>query len=63
VVRGATSQGGSPRLFLVPINDAREKTDIVKSGLYWRPFLNPLRKLNLRKVVINPLGDVSEAYD
>ena len=63
VVRGATSQRESPRLFLVPINDAREKAEVVKSGLYWRPFLNPLRKLNARKVIVSPLGEVSEAHD
>jgi CRISPR-associated endonuclease Csn1 len=63
VLRGATSQDDSPRLFLVPIEDAREKSEIVKSGLYWRPFLNPLRKLNPRKVVVSPLGEVSEAHD
>jgi CRISPR-associated endonuclease Csn1 len=63
VVRGATSQGGSPRLFLVPVNEAREKTEIAKAGLYWRPFLNPLRKLNARKVIVNSLGEVSEAHD
>lgn len=61
--RGATSQDGAPRLSLVPINDAREKSEIVKSGLYWRPFLNPLRKLNPRKVVVSPLGEISEARD
>lgn len=63
VVRGTTSQDGCPRLFLVPINDAREKSDIVKSGLYWRPFLNPLRKLSSRKVVVSPLGELSEVHD
>jgi hypothetical protein len=63
VVRGATSQGGSPRLFLVPINDARQKAEIVRSGLYWRPFLNPLRKLNSRKMMVNALGEVTQAHD
>jgi len=62
-VRGATTTGDFPRLFLVPVNDARDKSEIVKSGLYWCPLLNPLRKLNPRKVVVSPLGEVSESHD
>ncbi len=63
VVRGMTSEKGSPRVFLVPLTDARQKTEIEASGLYWRRFLNPLRKLNARKVAIGPLGDVFDAHD
>ncbi|HUY12105.1 MAG TPA: type II CRISPR RNA-guided endonuclease Cas9 [Terriglobia bacterium] len=63
VVRGMTSEKGSPRLFLVRVRDARKKSDITKSGLYWRPFLNPLRALRPRKVAVSPLGEVTEAHD
>lgn len=62
-VRGMTSEKNSPRVFLVPINDARKKSQIEGSGQYWRSFLNPLRKLNPRKVSVSPLGEVTEAHD
>jgi CRISPR-associated endonuclease Csn1 len=63
VSRGVASYEGGPRLLLVPLNDARQKKEIVKAGRFWSPFLNPLRKLNPRKVVVSPLGEVSDAHD
>ncbi len=63
VSRGVASYENGPRLLLVPLNDARKKKDILKAGLFWSPLLNPLRKLNPRKVVVSPLGEVSEAKE
>ncbi|HEX5430922.1 MAG TPA: type II CRISPR RNA-guided endonuclease Cas9, partial [Bryobacteraceae bacterium] len=63
VSRGAASYESGPRLLLVPVNDARKKKDILKAGLFWSPFLNPLRILNPRKVIVSPIGEVTEAHD
>ena len=63
VSRGVASYESGPRLLLVPLNDARKKKDILNAGLFWSPFLNPIRKLNPRKVVVSPLGEVTEAHD
>ena len=63
VSRGVASYENGPRLLLVPLSDARKKKDILKAGLFWSPMLNPLRKLNPRKVVVSPLGEVTEAHD
>jgi hypothetical protein len=63
VSRGVTLQAGAPRLSLVPLTDARKKEELVRSKVYWRPFLNPLRKLSPRKVVVSPIGEVTEAHD
>lgn len=62
VVRGATAQNGSPRIFLVRHNDARQRKEM-ESEAYWRPFLNPLHQRNARKVSVTPLGEVREAHD
>jgi CRISPR-associated endonuclease Csn1 len=48
---------------LVPISDARKKAEIVKAGAFVRPGPNTLRQLHARKVVVSPLGEVSEAHD
>lgn len=63
VSRGVASYDSGPRLLLVPISDARKKKDILKAGLFWSPFVNPLRKLNPRKVIVSPIGEVTEAHD
>ena len=63
VSRGVASYESGPRLLLAPLNDARKKKEILKAGLFWSPFLNPLRKLNPRKVVVSPLGEVFEAKE
>ena len=62
VMRGVTQEGGG-RVFLVPINDARKKEEIVASKLYRREFVNTLRQWKTRKVIVNPLGEVTEAHD
>ena len=63
VSRGVASYQSGPRLLLVPLSDAGKKKDILKAGRFWSPMLNPLSKLNPRKVVVSPLGEVSEAHD
>ncbi len=64
VVRGMTEEAsGARKVFLAPINDARQKEDIVKAGLYLRPAVNTLRKWHARKVVVSPLGEVSESHE
>jgi CRISPR-associated endonuclease Csn1 len=62
VMRGVTQEGGG-RVFLVPINDARKKEEIVASKLYRREFVNTLRQWKTHKVIVSPLGEVSEAHD
>ena len=62
VVRGVTQERGG-RVFLVPINDARKKEKIVESKLYRREFVSTLREWKARKVVVSPLGEVTEAHD
>jgi CRISPR-associated endonuclease Csn1 len=62
VMRGVTQEGGG-RVFLVPINDARKKEEIVASKLYRREFISTLHEWKTRKVVVGPLGEVSEAHD
>ena len=63
VSRGVASYESGPRLLLVPVSDARQKKEMLRSGSFWSPLVNPLRKLNPRKVVVSPLGEVSEAHD
>jgi CRISPR-associated endonuclease Csn1 len=63
VSRGVASYESGPRLLLVPVSDARQKKEMLRSGSFWSPFVNPLRKLNPRKVIVSPLGEVSEAHD
>jgi CRISPR-associated endonuclease Csn1 len=62
VTRGVTLEGGG-RVFLVPINDARKKEEIVASKLYRREFVSTLRRWKTRKIIVSPLGEVSEAHD
>jgi CRISPR-associated endonuclease Csn1 len=62
VMRGVTQEGGG-RIFLVPTNDARKKEEIVASKLYRREFVNTLRQWKTRKVIVSPLGEVSDAHD
>jgi CRISPR-associated endonuclease Csn1 len=54
---------GSIIVDLVSAADARLKREVVKSGQWLRVVPNTLRKWNARKVVISPLGAVSEAND
>jgi CRISPR-associated endonuclease Csn1 len=62
VMRGVTQERDG-RIILVPTNDARERDKIRESKLYRREFVNTLREWKTRKVVVTPLGEVSEAHD
>ncbi|MEW6202934.1 MAG: type II CRISPR RNA-guided endonuclease Cas9 [bacterium] len=53
----------SKQIFYVNINDSRKKNDIIKSKDWFSGCLEPLRKLNCRKVLITPLGEVLKAND
>jgi len=50
-------------LAFVKINDARKKKDIIKAKEWRTSLTDPLRKLNCRKVLVTPLGEVREAND
>jgi CRISPR-associated endonuclease Csn1 len=64
VVRGVWPQvKGSPRLAAVAINEARKKQDIISSKQFLSPVVNTLMKWHARKMVVSPLGEVSEAHD
>jgi CRISPR-associated endonuclease Csn1 len=64
VVRGTAIEGGKTgRVALVPINDARQKKEIVASKDFLRFPLEKLRKLHASKVSISPLGDLGTAND
>jgi hypothetical protein len=61
VIRGMRAD--EKRLLLVPINDARKKGEIEKSGDYLTPSVNTLQTWNICKVVVSPLGEVTDARD
>lgn len=67
VVRTITSFKDKGRLYqqvkLAPINDARKLDDIKKDKKLVSTLVEPLRKLNCRKVVITPLGEIRCAND
>ena len=52
-----------PRVSFVHNNDARMKKEIQKDNAWIPKLLEPLRKMNCRKVVITPLGEVRSAKD
>jgi CRISPR-associated endonuclease Csn1 len=54
---------GSVKIEMIAVNDARKKDQIKKSKQWITRSPNELRKMNARKVIINPLGEVSEAQD
>jgi hypothetical protein len=54
---------GQIQIGLVRVNDARKKADITKDRGFFRPGPDGLREWNARKVVVSPLGDVTEARD
>jgi hypothetical protein len=58
-------QGG--RLYhglrLAPLQDARKLDDIKKDNKIIHALVEPLRKLNCRKVVVSPLGEIRYAND
>lgn len=51
------------RFEYVALNDARLKKEMQKAKAYFVGFLDPLRKAELRKVTLPPLGDVRYAND
>jgi hypothetical protein len=64
VVRSASQfESGTIQADPAPINDARQKNEIVTSGQWLRIVPNKLRQWHARKVVASPLGQVSEARD
>ena len=52
-----------PGIDFVHINDARKKKEILKAKAWRTALLEPLRKLNCRKVTVTPLGEVRTAND
>ena len=56
-------KSGSVKIEVVPINDARLKADIKRSKLWITKSPNELRKWGGRKVVVSPIGEVTEAHD
>jgi hypothetical protein len=63
-VRSMSIEGGrTGRIGLVPINDARQKKDLLAAGNYFRFPLEKLRKLHACKVNISPLGELGSAND
>ncbi len=61
VIRGMRAD--EKRLLLVPISDARKKGEIEKSGDYLTPSVNTLQTWDICKVVVSPLGEVTDAHD
>ncbi|HUT56023.1 MAG TPA: type II CRISPR RNA-guided endonuclease Cas9 [bacterium] len=58
-------QGGKlyPNIAFVRLNDARLKKNIEKTGDFKTGLPEPLRKLNLKKVSIDPIGQIRAAND
>jgi hypothetical protein len=64
VVRSTTQLSkGQIIIGLVPISDARKKAEMQKSKDWVWKVPRTLRELNPCKVVVSPLGEVSEAHD
>lgn len=59
VLRGMRAD--EKRLLLVPLNDARKKSDIEESGDYLTPSVGTLQGWDVCKVIVSPIGEVSEA--
>jgi hypothetical protein len=53
----------SIKIEMAPINDARQKDQIKNSKVWVTKSPNELRKWGARKVIVTPLGEVSEAHD
>jgi CRISPR-associated endonuclease Csn1 len=54
---------GSIKINLVRVTDARKKNEIIRSKSWITKSPNELRKMKARKVIVSPLGDVSESHD
>ncbi len=64
VVRAMSNEiGRAARVALVPINDARQKKEILASKDYFRIPLEKLRKLNACKLSVSPLGELGTTND
>jgi CRISPR-associated endonuclease Csn1 len=64
VVRSVTQlSAGRIVIGLAPANDARKKAEMQKSKDWVWKVPDTLRGLNPRKVVVGPLGEVTEAHD
>ena len=61
VVRGMRAD--DKRVFLVHLNDARKKGEMQRSGDYLVEALGSLQDWDVHKIVVSPLGEVSEAHD
>jgi CRISPR-associated endonuclease Csn1 len=62
-IRTITSQGRHAQVFYVRLNDARLKADILKTGGFFSGLMEPLHKLDCRKVIVTPFGKVRRAND
>ncbi len=64
VLRGISQfESGYVDINLARLNDARQKAEIIKSGQWVRIGPNRLAQLAARKVVVGPLGEVSESHE
>ncbi|MDO8125900.1 MAG: type II CRISPR RNA-guided endonuclease Cas9 [Candidatus Brocadiales bacterium] len=63
VIRTITKIAGRERIAFVRINDARKKKDVINAGDWKTSLIEPLRKLNCKKVIVTPLGEVRRAND
>jgi hypothetical protein len=53
----------SRQLAFVKLNDCRLKKDIITSGQWRTGFVETFRKLNCKKVSLDPLGRARPAHD
>jgi CRISPR-associated endonuclease Csn1 len=64
IITTSNQKGRSyPSLSFAGHRDARLKKEIIENGAWLRSLLDPLRKLNCRKVSVTPLGEVRYAND
>jgi CRISPR-associated endonuclease Csn1 len=61
IVRVLNASDG--RIEAVPINDAREKSEIWKAGMWIRKSPGMLRKWKCQKMLVTPLGELRNAND
>lgn len=51
------------QLFLLPIEDGRLVKEVTGTEAHWRPRVNTIRALGVRKVTVDPLGRLRPASD
>jgi hypothetical protein len=61
IVRAITLDQGKPRLWMVPVQDARLLKEM--KGSLFRPYLTSAKNGNLRKYRMNIFGDLQSAND